>query len=30
MYDQADYTLDTTDLSPLQVSQDIISYMKRR
>ena len=30
MYAQADYTLDTTDLSPLQVSQDIISYMKRR
>jgi len=30
MYAQADYTLDTTELSPLQVSQDIISYMKRR
>ncbi|MCR5177280.1 MAG: shikimate kinase [Anaerovibrio sp.] len=30
MYAQADYTLDTTDLSPLQVSRDVISFMKRR
>lgn len=30
MYDQADYTLDTTDLSPMQVARDIISYMKHR
>jgi len=30
MYAQADYTLDTTDMSPLQVSRDVIAYMKRR
>lgn len=30
MYAQADYTVDTTDMSPLQVSRDVISFMKRR
>ena len=30
MYAQADYTIDTTDRSPLQVSRDVIAFMKRR
>ena len=30
MYSQADYTVDTTDMSPLQVSRDVIAFMKRR
>ncbi|MEX5286035.1 shikimate kinase [Selenomonas sputigena] len=29
LYEVADYTVDTSDLSPLQVADDIIAYLKR-
>ena len=29
LYDVADYSVDTSDLSPLQVVDDIAGYLKR-
>jgi shikimate kinase len=29
LYAQADYTVDTTDLSPLQVVEEIVHYLQK-